>query len=105
MTRVLLFDSDPNHADDVVRSLRGSCQVIVCCSFASTLTALRNAGFDILILAGLGAQDWKRGIDSVQEAVGRQRSSPRVICLSRTYRGPQERLEIERKGGRLVYER
>ena len=106
MTRVLLFDADPNHAEGVALSLRAAaCEVAVCCDLASTLRTLRSAVFDVLILAICTAQEWERNIDLVQELVGHKPSSPEVICLSRRYCGPQQRLEMERKGVRLVHER
>jgi DNA-binding response OmpR family regulator len=106
MTRVLLFDPDLNHAEGITRSLQTStCEVLVRCDLASTLRALRRDAFDILILASGGGQEWKRSIAPIQEMLGHKPSSPQIIWLSRTYRGPQEKLELERKGVRLVYER
>ena len=106
MTCLLILDPDPHHAQGLSRSLQTTTrEVTVCCDLAGTLRALANARFDILILAIADAQELRRAIDTIQNAIGNKSDSPPVICLSRTYCGPRDRLEAERRGVRLVYER
>ena len=106
MTRLILFDPDLNHAECVKSSLRAATfEIAVCRDLAETLRALGSAVFDILILASCNAQECRHNIDLIQRMIGGKPSSPQIIWLSPTYRGPEERLEIERKGVRLVYER
>ena len=106
MTRMLLLDSDLNHAEVLTRSLHAAAYAVTPCSdIRSTLHALSHCDFDILIVSSYRAGEWKTYIDHLQKITRKKQDPPRVVVLARVYRGPQERLDAERRGVRLVYER
>jgi DNA-binding response OmpR family regulator len=103
---VLLLDSDLNHAEGLTRSLHAAAYAVTACSdIRSTLHALSHRNFDILIVSSYHAGEWKTYIDHIQKITRTKHDPPRVVMLARVYRGPQERLDAERRGVRLVYER
>lgn len=104
--RVLLLDSDPNHAEELMRSLQSFGYVVTTCSdIRSVLRSLSNSEFDILIVSSNRPSEWRTSITQIHKITRTKRYSSRVLCLARVYRGPQERLDAERLGVRLIYER
>ena len=105
MTRILLVDPDVHHAEALARSLRGLGREITCCSNQQTVTRLmREKSFDAVILYSYRSGDWKSQLGEIQRSGVPHMVQPAVICFARGYRGPEERLDAERKGIRLVYE-
>jgi CheY-like chemotaxis protein len=103
---VLLLDSDLNHADVLTRSLHGAGYVVTTRSdIRSTLHTLGHCDFHIVILSSYRADEWKSYIDHILKITRKKKDPPHVVVLVRVYRGPKERLDAERKGVRLVYER
>jgi CheY-like chemotaxis protein len=103
---VLLLDSDPSHAEGLTHSLHAAAFAVTACSdIRSVLHNLSHCDFDILIVSSFRAGDWKTYVNQIQKIARKKRDTPRVVVLARVYRGPQERLDAERKGVRLVYER
>ncbi len=106
MTHLILFDTNVSHAETVMRSLQGFAYAVTSVSdVRSMLNALRHADFDILILCSCHEGEWKQYLDQARTITATRQRPPRVICLARVYRGPQERLDAEQRGVRLVYER
>jgi len=62
--------------------------------------------FDVLIvdMTANRPEDWER-LDRVRFGAERTASKPRILCMSRVYRGPKFELDIEGRGARLVYVR
>lgn len=109
MERVLLIDSDEDHARALALFLeRHRYAVTVCTSQGNAFRpSERNcAEFDVVILdmSANGPNDWKT-FDQVRSLPRMTATRPMILCVSRVYRGPGMKLEIERKGARLVYER
>ena len=106
MTVMLLLDSDPDHAEALTRLLHAAAYTVTACpDIRSTLHTLSHCDFDILIVSSYRAGEWKTYIDHIQKIIRKKQDPPRVVVLARVYRGPQERLDAERRGVRLVYER
>src|SRR5580704_17356594 len=106
MARILLFDPDENHAKTVVSALEGSGhKVSVCASKHEAFNRVRIAQFNVIILDFSNRpEDW--------DFLGRVCSwtvasvpKPGILCLARSNWGPGVKLQVERKGARLVYER
>lgn len=109
MERVLLIDSDEDHARTLALFLeRHRYAVTVSTSKGNAFRPLeRNCEeFDVVILdmSANRPQDW-RTFDQIRTLPRMTTVRPMILCLSRVYRGPGMKLEIERKGARLVYER
>ncbi len=104
---VLLLDSDPNHAEELTRSLQAlGYGVTTRSDIISVLHGLSNSDFDILIVSSNRPGEWKTYVTRIHKTTRRaKRFPPRILCLARVYRGPQERLDAERLGVRLIYER
>ena len=104
--RVLLLDSDPNHAEELTHSLRAlGCFVTTHSEIHNALQCLSNSYIDILIVSSNRPSEWKSYITRIHKITRTKRYPSRVLCLARVYRGPQERLDAERLGVRLIYER
>jgi hypothetical protein len=105
MTRILLFDTEIHHAEALASSLRGPAREVTCCSNPRIMTGLlREKTFDAVILYSYRSGDWKLQLGTIRNSGEARSTQPAVICFARGYRGPQERLDAERKGIRLVYE-
>lgn len=103
---ILLLDPDLTHAEGLTRELHTAAYIVTACAdIRSVLRCLSHCDFEIVIVSSARADDWKSCIDPIQKTIRKKGDSPRVVVLARVYRGPQERLEAERKGVRLVYER
>jgi len=105
MTRILLFDPDVAHAEALAMLLRGSGREVICCSDQRMLARrLRERTFDAVILYSYRSGDWKLHLAEIWSFGKALLAQPAVICFARGYRGPQERVEAEQRGVRLVYE-
>jgi hypothetical protein len=101
-----LFDSDQQHAEITVQTLRVSGYAISWCgTIAEVLVVLNQTNFDIVVISSLRAQEWKTHLEQIQRTIRERPRQPKLVCLARVYRGPEERLEAERHGLRFVYER
>lgn len=103
------MDSNENHAEMLTRSLeRHGHSVTRCRTDRDLLRYLAKHGerFEVVIL-DLSANrpgDWK-ALDQIRRLCAMHVTRPTVLCISRTYRGPRTKLDVERRGARLVYER
>ncbi len=109
MAKVLLLDSDEGHAKELARWLeQHKHSVAVYSPNRDGLNKLRadDVDFDIVILymSVDRRADWEI-LDQIRRIGEGRGPGPMILCASRTYRGPQIELEIEKKGARLVYER
>lgn len=103
---VLLLDSDPNHAERLGLSLQSLGYVVtICPEIHNVLRALSNSDFNILIVSSNRPGEWRTYITRIHKITRTKRYSPPVLYVARVYRGPQERLDVERLGVRLIYER
>lgn len=103
---VLLLDCDLEHSEVLTRSLHAAGYVVTAYSdIRSTLHALNHCDFHIVIVSRSRADEWKAYIDHILKITRKKKDPPRVVVLMRVYRGPKERLDAERKGVRLIYER
>jgi hypothetical protein len=66
---------------------------------------LDNVGkdLDLAILHVSANCDAEEDLETLRRHRDTNGLRPMVLCVSRVYRGPRFELEIERKGGRLVY--
>lgn len=109
MGRVLLIDSNESHARALRLFLeRQHYSVTTCWRKIDAITELkRNAGdFDFLIidLTADSREDWEI-LNRACKVKGPDGTRPGLVCTCRGYRGPGMRIQVERLGGRLVYER
>jgi|SRR5579859_7876260 len=107
--RVLLLDYDQAHATALTIALeQRKFQVTGCTTKQDTLRELRShpSGFDVVMLdvSFNRPEDWEL-FDDVRGLIRENDRLVMVLCFSRVDLGPKPRLQIERKGGRLVYER
>jgi hypothetical protein len=104
--RILLLDPDVTHAEGLTHDLHNAAYIVTACAdIRGVLKYLNDCDFEILVVSSIRAGDWKPSISLIAKATRTKREPPHVVVLARVYRGPQERLEAERKGVRLVYER
>lgn len=103
---ILLLDPDLTHAEGLIHDLHNAAFIVTACTdIRGVLKYLNDCDFEILIVSSTRAGDWKPSIRLIQKTTRTKREPPHVVVFARVYRGPQERLEAERKGVRLVYER
>ena len=104
--RILLFDSDSIHAEPLANLLKASRYAVTWSSdILTALNELRRSNFKILIISSRRPGEWKTHIDRILQVTSEKLCATTIVCLARKYGGPQERLEAERRGVRLVYER
>jgi hypothetical protein len=109
MARILILDPDTRHAGELVRVLTSrSYRTTTCASIDAALSIVGESEtpFDVIIvvLPADGPDDWGAVASMVNVGTtGGLRSMG--LCVSRVYRGPHTRLEAERRGLRLAYER
>jgi PleD family two-component response regulator len=106
-TRILLLDHDQTQALTLALQQRNF-QVTHCTAKHEILRELRSnpSGFDVVMLdfSFNRPEDWEL-FDSVRRLLWKTDHLAMILCFSRVYLGPRVRLQIERKGGRLVYVR
>ena len=104
MARILLVDSDEGHAKTVVSALESQRHKLTV--HACRQEALSNlTQFAVIILDFANRpEDWKF-LDRVYQMTIACVPKPGILCLARNNLGPGVRLQVERKGARLVYER
>ncbi len=103
MPRILLLDPDTTHARALALALeRHRYSVAICSAKRDALNELKrdHACFDVMILdlSANRPEEWAV-LDEIRQLSG---LSVAVLCLSEIYRGPRMKLEVERKGARLV---
>lgn len=109
MARVLLItDSDESHAKAVVSALESrSHRVTVLAKRRDILNHLgaKLAQFSVVILElSNRPEDWGL-LDEVRKLTVACVPKPGILCLSKNNLGPRVKLQVERKGARIVYER
>jgi CheY-like chemotaxis protein len=107
MARILILDEDLEHANCLADALRGCRHAVTVCHKREILTAMRTgtSDFDIAIfdISHSRTADWKL-LDRLR-AISVDEGRPIILCVFRIYRGPGDRVAVEEKGLRLVYER
>jgi CheY-like chemotaxis protein len=107
--RVLMVDHDKTHAAELRLALeRHHFQVTQYADKEAVLRELRRnvAEFDVVMLdlSLHRAEDFEL-FDRVRQLLWAADHLALILCFSRVNLGPRMRLQIERRGGRLVYER
>ena len=107
MARLLLFDPDERHAKTVVSALESqSHKLTVCASRRETLGHIKTklAKFKVIILDFSNRPDDWEFLDRVCRLTITCVPKPGLLCLARTNWGPHVRLQVERKGAKILYE-
>jgi DNA-binding response OmpR family regulator len=108
MTRILLVDSDENHAYDVRAYLESwHYSVRICHDNQDAIDALRSdrTGFEVLLIyiSGDHREDWAL-LDSLRREIKSGLPVPGILCGLRDDKGPNVILMAEHKGARCVIE-
>lgn len=108
MARILILDDDLQHASQLADALQHRRHAVTVCGVQNILVELgeNKTEFEIVILdiTRNRPSDWKL-LDRIRELWMAAAERPDIFCVSQVYRGPAERIAIEQKGLRLVYER
>ena len=106
MGRVLLFDSDSQHAIGVADALRGRVgRLIVCSALDDALATLRKQPCDLLIYAADPTTEWKASMEIVRWMISQLQEPPELLCLlPGPRRGPDERVYAAQRRFGVVYE-
>lgn len=108
MARVLVIDPVERHAAALTLTLRQHHHAVTEMAFPELPADLERVVtcFDILIvnLTMNRVEDWDL-LRRVCQCNLMNRSAPKVLAVSTTYRGPEPRLRAERLGSRWIYER
>jgi DNA-binding NtrC family response regulator len=108
MARILIVDSDENHAKAVATALESNdYKVITLPKRRDILNHLNSklAEFDVIILGFSNrAADWEL-LDAVCKLTVPRVPAIGILCLSRNKMGTDARVRVGQKGARLVYER
>jgi hypothetical protein len=108
--RILLIDSDEAHGRRLLEFLADRrLGVELLRTVQAAIGRLKQKGYqcDLVIMnVSDGSQPWLRRLEMLQEAVHEcmTPAGPLVLCVSNAKRDHLFELEIERRGGRLVYE-
>ena len=106
MAQLLLIDTDKDHSRALINVLeRHKHSVILSPSrrMVPRLLQTMHDKLDIVILyLSPNLDEDLRILSEITKSHGVNR--PAILCVARTYQGPRPQLEIERQGGRLVYE-
>ena len=109
MTDILLFDSDQVFGEELAQHLGKRKHTVM--SYArrrEALDALKKSIDDLkLVIVDMTRntqEDWEM-LDWISRLRLRCTPGPMILCLLKVYRGPRIELEIERRGGRVVYVR
>jgi CheY-like chemotaxis protein len=106
---ILILDPDLQHASELTHALANlGCRTTTCASIdeARAFAERSTTPFDlnIIVLPSDCPKDWRAFASILNFDVATQLRSP-VLCVSQVYRGPQARLEAERCGFHIAYER
>jgi DNA-binding response OmpR family regulator len=106
MARILIIDSDKAEALAYALKNHQHSVAIFNWSGASRRNLTKIIGdFDIVILyLDLDSSNELNLFKEIRKCCGLE-ISPTILCVARVYRGPWLRLQIERKGGRIIYDR
>jgi DNA-binding NtrC family response regulator len=107
MARIILIDSDESHAKTVASALaRRDHQLTVYANARDLFRRLsdEHIQFTVVILNFSNRpEDWD-SLDKLRKLTLMCVPRPGILCLSRSKWGTDVRLQVERKGARLVYE-
>jgi DNA-binding response OmpR family regulator len=106
MARILIINSDKAEAlAYALKNHQHSVDIFIW-SEASRKNLTKIIGdFDIVILyLNLDSSNELNVFKEIRKCCGFE-IFPTILCVARVYRGPWLRLEIERKGGRVIYDR
>jgi DNA-binding NtrC family response regulator len=108
MARILLFDPDENHAKTVVSALESTGHKLTLCrgrEEAFNQFSARLAEFNVIILDFSNRpEDWDL-LNKLHGLTVKCVPKPGILCLARSNWGSGVKLQVERKGARLLYER
>ena len=107
MTRILISGID-HHAEQLAERLRRHHHTITQCSnVRGVLQQLRRVDehFDLIVMDVEELGPELQLLDQINVVRLKHAQYPAVVCVSRSYKGPQIQLKAERKGARLVYVR
>lgn len=109
--RILLVDADEKHANQLCAALlaRGlNVEHFAAIQPAISRFAQPSVAFDVVIVnVSDSSQPWLRQLEMLHEAAYESAApvGPLLLCVSNVKRDELFELDIERMGGRLVYER
>lgn len=105
MVRMLLFDRHFSHAVALLRALKNSGYEATLCRDTTSLShELATSTYEVVIVSSNEMGDWKEPVVHIQRTTCVGICQPAIICYAHSYNGPQERLDAEKKGVRLIYE-
>jgi hypothetical protein len=107
MGRVLLLDTDSEHATNITWALRSiSCQITTCSSLRSAVSFLQMQKFEVFVVVTTPGPSWSVAVEAIRQAINHMSEMPQIVSLLRgPYRGPAEKVYAARKGFRVIYER
>jgi CheY-like chemotaxis protein len=107
MARILVVDSDENHAKALISRLHSRRYEVTVVAKPGALNQLGTplAQFHVIILEFSNrSEDWE-WLDKLRRLTVTSVPKPGILCLSRSNWGTGVKLRVEHKGARLVYER
>jgi hypothetical protein len=108
--RILFVDADESHGSDLFNTLIGrGWTVELHSTMKAAISRLKRPGFEcevVIVNVSDASQPWLRRLEMLQEAAHGCTApvGPLILCVSGVKRDHLFELEIERRGGRLVYE-
>ena len=109
MKRILLIDGDETHASALALALQARRhKVDVFRSTEDVIASLReeSTAVDVIVVSfdPRRFEAWE-ALNKLTQIDLKSLSVRRILCVSRSYQGTTARLDVERLGARLVYER
>ncbi len=107
MAKILLVNFDEERATRLAGFLRTE-RYEVCINSEtekfSQMLKWHVCGIDLVILDASHREKYVRDLlTEIASYRARNGARPMVLCISRVYRGPRFRLDLERKGARFLY--
>jgi CheY-like chemotaxis protein len=108
MALILIIYSDEIHAKTVASALESHARKLtMCANKRDALDHLESklTPFDVIVFDFSNRpEDWEF-LRKVRALTIKSIRKPGILCLSKTYFGPDVKLQVERQGARLLYER
>lgn len=109
MAHILLLDPDEEHARALAAELkRYGHSVAIYADMQVILNDMKRDTVEVdVVIVDLTSdrpEVWE-ALDQIWRLTWKRAETLMVLCISRVYRGPRMKLEVERRGARMVYER
>lgn len=105
MARVLLAGFDKDMANELALLFaRLKHQIVILPATVAQYECLGSGEVDMIVLeVSIENRLVKSVLAAKDKSEQHSHGTPILLCVSRVYRGPRFELDLERKGGRLVY--